>query len=85
MRRDAANDTPEAYAPPKTLLIGPELSVANDVAVTWDIAYFIGHLKPKLGTHNADVLTALEKLIQDCGYRCRDEELADAKRAILGE
>ena len=30
----------------------------------------------------ADLADA-EKLIKDCGYRRRDEELADAKRAIL--
>jgi len=29
-------------------------------------------------------LAAAEKLINDCGYHRRDEELADAKRAILG-
>jgi hypothetical protein len=29
-------------------------------------------------------LGAAEKLIHDCGYHRRDEELADAKRAILG-
>jgi hypothetical protein len=29
-------------------------------------------------------LTAAEKLINDCGYHRRDEELADAKRVILG-
>ena len=29
-------------------------------------------------------LTAAEKLINDCGYHRRDEERADAKRAILG-
>ena len=27
---------------------------------------------------------AAEKLINDCGYHRRDEELADAKKAILG-
>lgn len=31
-----------------------------------------------------DDLAATEKLINDCGYHRRDEELADAKRAILG-
>ena len=31
-----------------------------------------------------DDLAAAEKLINDCGYHRRDEELADAKRAILG-
>lgn len=29
-------------------------------------------------------LAAAEKLINDCGYHRRDEELADAKRVILG-
>ena len=31
-----------------------------------------------------DDLAAAEKLINDCGYHRRDEELADAKQAILG-
>jgi hypothetical protein len=31
-----------------------------------------------------DDLAAAEKLINDCGYHRRDEELADAKRAIPG-
>ena len=31
-----------------------------------------------------DDLAAAEKLIYDCGYHRRDEELADAKLAILG-
>jgi hypothetical protein len=30
-------------------------------------------------------LAAAEKLINDCGYHRRDEELADAKQAILGQ
>lgn len=30
-------------------------------------------------------LEAAEKLINDCGYHRRDEELADAKKAILGQ
>jgi len=29
-------------------------------------------------------LTAAGKLISDCGYNRRDQELADAKQAILG-
>ena len=29
-------------------------------------------------------LAAAEKLINDCGYHRRDQELADAKRAVLG-
>ncbi len=32
-----------------------------------------------------DDLAAAEKLINECGYHRRDEELADAKRAILGK
>jgi hypothetical protein len=28
--------------------------------------------------------SATEELINDCGYHRRDEELADAKQAILG-
>ena len=32
-----------------------------------------------------DDLDAAEKLINECGYHRRDEELADAKRAILGK
>ena len=32
----------------------------------------------------ADDLAAAEALIEECGYHRRDEELADAKRAILG-
>lgn len=31
-----------------------------------------------------DDLAAAEKLINDCGYHRRDEELTDAKCAILG-
>jgi hypothetical protein len=32
-----------------------------------------------------DDLAAAEKLINQCGYHRRDEELADAKRAVLGK
>ena len=32
-----------------------------------------------------DDLAAAEKLINDCGYHRRDEELTDAKQAILGQ
>ena len=49
----------------KTLLTGPELPVAGDVAVPWDIACFIGFLKPKLGEHHAEFLTALIAAIND--------------------
>ena len=40
--------------------------------------------KPYLWKSPQDDLAAAEKLIHDCGYRRRDEELADAKQAILG-
>jgi hypothetical protein len=49
----------------KTLLTGPELPVASDVAGPWDIAYFIEFLKPKLGEHNAEFLTALVAALND--------------------
>ena len=49
----------------KTLLTGPELPVASDVAVPWDIAYFIEFLKPKLGEHHAEFLTALAAALND--------------------
>jgi len=49
----------------KTLLTGPELPVAGDVAVPWDIAYFIGHLRPKLPPGSADFLTALVAALND--------------------
>jgi tetratricopeptide (TPR) repeat protein len=51
----------------KTLLTGPELPVASDVAVPWDIAYFIEFLKPKLGQHNSEFLTALVAAMNDRG------------------
>ena len=60
-RRDAENHTPAAYAP----LTGPELPVASDVAVPWDIACFIEFLKPKLGEHPAEFLTALVTALND--------------------
>jgi len=43
----------------KTLLTGPELPVAKDIAVPWDMGYFIEELRPKLGTETADFLAAL--------------------------
>jgi tetratricopeptide (TPR) repeat protein len=49
----------------KTLLTGPELPVASDVAVPWDIAYFIEFLKSKLGEHPAEFLTALVAALND--------------------
>ena len=42
-----------------------ELPVASDVAVPWDIAYFIEFLKPKLGEHRAEFLTALVAALND--------------------
>ena len=49
----------------KTFLTGPELPVASAVAVPWDIAYFIEFLKPKLGEHHAEFLTALVAALND--------------------
>ena len=49
----------------KTLLTGPELPVASDVAVPWDIAYFIEYLRPKLPPGNAEFLTALATALND--------------------
>jgi hypothetical protein len=49
----------------KTLLTGPELPVADGVAVAWDIAYFIEFLKLKLGEHNAEFSTALVAALND--------------------
>ena len=49
----------------KTLITGPELPVASDLAVPWDIAYFIEFLKPKLGEHAAEFLTALVAAMND--------------------
>jgi hypothetical protein len=49
----------------KSLLTGPELPMASDVAVPWDIAYFIEFLKPKLGEHHAEFLTALVTALND--------------------
>ncbi len=45
------------------------------------------NLNGKLVTNRtaADDLAAAEKLIKECGYHRRDEELTDAKRAILGK
>jgi hypothetical protein len=39
--------------------------VAPEVAVPWDIAYFIEFLKPRLGEHNAAFLTALVAALND--------------------
>ena len=49
----------------KTLLAGPELPVASDVAVPWDISYFIEFFKPKLGEHHAEFLIALVAALND--------------------
>ena len=39
--------------------------MASDVAVPWEIAYFIGHLNAQLGTPNAKFLTALVAAVND--------------------
>jgi tetratricopeptide (TPR) repeat protein len=49
----------------KTLLTGSELPVASDVAVPWDIAYFIEYLRSKLNEHNAQFLTAVVAAMND--------------------
>ncbi len=36
-----------------------------DVAVPWDIAYFIEFLKPRLGERNAEFLTAIAAALND--------------------
>ena len=50
---------------PKTLLTGPELPVASDVAVPWDIAYFIEHLSAERRVRSAEFLTALVAALND--------------------
>ena len=49
----------------KTLLTGPTLPVASDVAVPWDITYFIEHLRFKLPSGSTDFLTALVAVLND--------------------
>jgi hypothetical protein len=49
----------------KTLLTGPELPVSSDVAVPWDISYFIEFWNPKLGEHNTEFMTALVAAMND--------------------
>ena len=39
--------------------------MSSDVAVPWDIAYFIEFLKPKLGEYPAEFLTALVAALND--------------------
>ncbi len=63
----------------KTLLTGPELPVATDVAVPWDIAYFIKFLKPKLGEHPAEFLTALLTALNDHAELSELERLGEWK------
>ena len=41
-------------------------------------------MKPYPWTSPQDDLDDAEKLINECGYHRRDEELAEAKLAILG-
>jgi hypothetical protein len=53
----------------KTLLSGPELPVAPDVAVPWDIAYFIEHLGSKVPEHAPEFLTALVAALNDPASR----------------
>lgn len=39
--------------------------MVSEVAVTWDIACLIEFLKPKLGVHNTEFLTALVSALTD--------------------
>lgn len=39
--------------------------MAGDVAILWDIAYFIEFWKPKLGEHNMESLTTLVAALND--------------------
>ena len=61
-RRSAAPIFRQALEP---LLAGPELPMASDVAVPWDIAYFIEHLRPQLPPGSADFLTTLVAALND--------------------
>jgi tetratricopeptide (TPR) repeat protein len=49
----------------KALLSGPELSVAQDVAVPWDNLYFTENLRPQLPPDSVDFLTALVAAMND--------------------
>ena len=63
-RLEAQPDTP-FLGQLKTLLTGPELPVAGDVAIPWDIAYFIEHLSAERGVRSAEFLTALVAALND--------------------
>jgi tetratricopeptide (TPR) repeat protein len=49
----------------KALLTGPELPIANDIAVPWDIEYFIEYLHPRLEPGMAEFLIALVAALND--------------------
>jgi len=63
----------------KTLLTGPELPVASDVAVPWDIAYFIQHLRPQLPPASADFLTTFVAALNDRAKLPELEQFAEWK------
>ena len=63
----------------KILLTGPELPVASEVAVPWDVAYFIEHLRPKLPPGKADFLTALVDALNDRAKLPNLEQFAEWK------
>ena len=52
----------------KTLISGPELPLATDVALPWDVAYFIEHLRSQLPPGFADFLTALVAATNPRGF-----------------
>ena len=49
----------------KTLLTGPELPVLSDIAVPWDVAYFIEFLNSKIEIQESKFLTALVAALND--------------------
>jgi hypothetical protein len=49
----------------KTLLNGAELSAAGEVAVPWDVEYFIEFLRPKRSSGSADFLMVLVAALND--------------------
>lgn len=61
---DSQPDTP-FLGQLKTFLTGPELPVTSLVVVPWGIVYFIEFLRPKLGEHRAEFLTALVAALND--------------------
>lgn len=77
-------------------LVSSELKAARNEFEAWMARQHLDYLqRARLFVHEKEYpkewislragLAAAEKLINACGYHRRDEELADAKRAILGK